>query len=140
MKRVAKYLTLFIWGGFVYSIIELLWRGYTHWSMFVAGGVLFLIIGGLNSFLPWSFSFLRQCMIGACIITLFELIFGLILNVWLGLGVWDYSHLPFNLMGQICLGFSIAWIAVSGIAIVLDDYLRYWLFDDEKPHYKIIGK
>jgi len=24
------------------------------------------------------------------------------------------------------------------VAIVFDDYLRYWFFGEEKPHYKIV--
>ena len=60
------------------------------------------------------------------------------LYVWLELEVWDYSNLPFNFMGQICLPFSFAWTLLSGVAIVVDDYLRYLLFGEEKPHYKIL--
>ena len=77
-------------------------------------------------------------MIGAVVVTVLEFITGLVVNVWLGLNVWDYSDMPLNILGQICLPFSIAWIALSAIAIVLDDYLRYWLFKEEKPRYKLI--
>jgi uncharacterized membrane protein len=80
----------------------------------------------------------QQSLIGALLTTFVELISGLILNVWLGLGIWDYSNLPFNFMGQICLPFFFAWIALSCVAIILDDYLRYWLFHEEKPHYQLV--
>ena len=80
----------------------------------------------------------KSLLIGAGIVTILELIVGIVVNVWLGLEVWDYSNLPFNFMGQICLPFSFAWTLLSGVAIVVDDYLRYWLFGEEKPHYKIL--
>ena len=76
-------------------------------------------------------------LIGSCIATVIEFISGLIINVWLGLDVWDYSNLPLNVMGQICLPFSIIWFFMSLLCIVLDDYLRYWFFGEEKPHYSI---
>ena len=44
--------------------------------------------------------------------------------------------MPFNLLGQICLPFAVAWLALAAVAIVLDDYLRYWLFGEEKPRYR----
>ena len=63
---------------------------------------------------------------------------GCVLNLWLGLGVWDYTDMPFNLMGQICLPFSAAWIVVSAAAILLDDWLRWQLYGEDKPHYRWI--
>ena len=63
---------------------------------------------------------------------------GVIVNIWLKLGVWDYSGLPLNILGQVCLPFYFAWVGLSVVAIVFDDYLRYWFFGEEKPHYKIV--
>ena len=71
------------------------------------------------------------------VVTGIEFVSGCIVNLWLGWNVWDYSHMPFNLLGQICLPFSLLWVLVSGIAVILDDYLRYWLFREEKPHYRL---
>ena len=64
-------------------------------------------------------------MIGGVLVTALEFITGLIVNVWLGLNVWDYSNLPLNLMGQICLPFFFAWVGLSVVAIILDDYEHY---------------
>ena len=61
-------------------------------------------------------------------------------HVWLGLGVWDYSGMLLNYKGQICLPFSILWIFVSIAAVVLDDWLRYWLFGEERPHYTLFRR
>ena len=45
--------------------------------------------------------------------------------------------MPGNFLGQICPQFTLAWLALSLVGIVLDDYLRYWLFREEKPHYHL---
>lgn len=138
LKQILKLCVLALIGGITYMLIELAWRGYSHISMFILGSLCFLLLGGINEFLPWELGLVWQMLIGAGIVTILELIFGIVVNVWLELEVWDYSNLPFNFMGQICLPFSFAWTLLSGVAIVVDDYLRYWLFGEEKPHYKIL--
>lgn len=138
LKQILKLCILALIGGITYVLIELAWRGYSHISMFILGALCFVLLGGINEFLSWELGFVWQMLIGAGIVTILELIVGIVVNVWLGLEVWDYSNLPFNFMGQICLPFSFAWTLLSGVAIVVDDYLRYWLFGEEKPHYKIL--
>lgn len=138
IKNVIKMVVLLLIGGTTYFSIEMLWRGHSHWTMALVGGVCFILIGAINEYLPWELGMIQQAFIGASIVTAVELIAGLILNVWLKLGIWDYSNMPFNLWGQICLPFFFAWVALSVIAIVIDDYLRYWLFNEEKPHYQLI--
>ena len=138
LKQILKLCILALIGGITYVLIELAWRGYSHISMFILSALCFVLLGGINEFLPWELGFVWQMLIGAGIVTILELIVGIVVNVWLGLEVWDYSNLPFNFMGQICLPFSFAWTLLSGVAIVVDDYLRYWLFGEEKPHYKIL--
>ena len=138
MSRALRAATLWIWGGVVYYLIEMLWRGFSHPSMYVVGGCCFLLIGGINNFLPWTLGLVQQSVIGAAVITVAELISGLLLNVWAGLGVWDYSQMPFNVMGQICLPYSLLWVLVSAFAILLDDNLRWKLFAEQKPQYKLI--
>lgn len=137
MKSLIKHLFLFGIGAFLYLWIEILYRGHTHWTMGVVGGTCFVLIGLINELLSWNTPLWLQGIIGSFIITVLELISGLILNIWLGLGIWDYSQVSFNFMGQICLSFSIAWIGLSVLVIILDDYLRYWFFGEEYPHYKI---
>lgn len=115
--------------------IELAYRQYTHWTMGILGGICFIVCGIINEFYNWELVFWKQCLIGASIITILEFITGCIVNLYLNWNVWDYSNVPLNILGQICLPFSIAWIFLSGVAIVLDDWLRFWLFKEEKPHY-----
>ena len=70
------------------------------------------------------------------IITIIEFISGIILNLLLNLHVWDYSNMPFNILGQICLPFTILWFFISLLAILLDDWLRYKLFNEQLPQYQ----
>ena len=141
MEKIIKPAVLFGVGGLVYFLAEAVWKSMTtgrptHWTMFVLGGILFLIIGEINEFIPWEMGFITQSLIGATVITAGEFAAGLILNVRCGLGLWDYSHLPFNVMGQICLPFSVLWVFAAAFAIVLDDWLRWKLFGEEKPRYR----
>ena len=138
LHQASKALVLFLCGAVLYAAIEILWRGHTHWTMAVLGGLLFLLLGGLNNWLPWEMPLLWQIIIGTAIVTAAEFVVGCILNLWLGLEIWDYSNLPGNILGQICPQFTLAWAGLSLIAIVLDDYIRYWLWGDERPYYKFI--
>ena len=138
MSKFLRLMTLWLWGGFVFYCIELLWRGYSYPSMFVVGGVCFLIIGGINNYLPWSIGLVWQSLIGGAAVTVIELASGIVLNIWLGLGIWDYSHLPFNILGQICLLYSLIWVVLSTVGIFLDDYLRWKLYGEQRPKYTLI--
>ena len=140
IKLFLKYLFLGFIGGFTYYNIELIYRGYSHISMFLLASFLFILIGLINEFLSWDTPLFIQSIIGAIIVTVFEFITGCIVNLWLGLNIWDYSNEPLNVMGQIGLPFTLIWIVLSCIAIILDDYLRYYIFNEEKPHYKVFYK
>jgi len=108
--------------------------------MFIVGGICFVVIGGINNWFPWSLGFLWQAIIGALAITVIELITGLIINVWLGLAVWDYSNIRFNVLGQISLLFTILWIPVAALGVWLDDFLRWKIYGYERPRYTFIRK
>ena len=138
LKIITKYLFLGAIGSIIYMSLEILWRGYTHWTMGILGGICFICLGLINKILSWETPLVLQMLIGGAIITVLELVTGCIVNLWLGWNVWDYSDLPYNFLGQISLFSSIGWIGLSLVGIVLDDYLRYWLFHEEKPRYKWI--
>lgn len=138
MNKLLKYFTLGTLGGTVYVFIELLWRGYSHWSMFLLGGICFIALGLINEIIPWEMPLTAQMFIGCAIITVLEFITGCIVNLWLGWDVWDYSELPCNLLGQISLRSSIGWYFLSAVGIIFDDWLRYLLFNEEEPRYKIL--
>lgn len=134
--RIIRPLVLYCVGGLLYLMCEILARGFTHWTMFFVGGLCFLAVGAINEVLPWEMPFVLQCFIGSLIVTAIEFVSGCIINIWLGWNVWDYSGLPFNLLGQICLQFWFLWLWVCIPVIIMDDYIRYWS-GEEKPHYYI---
>ena len=134
---IPKVVLLFVFGGLMYMGVEILFRGYTHFSMFFVGGLCFVLVGGINEKLPWNMAFVSQMMIASLLVTAVEFFAGVIFNLLLGLGVWDYSTLPYNLLGQISLIFSVGWFFLSAIGILLDDWLRYLIYGEERPHYKI---
>lgn len=133
--KILKAPILFSIGGAVYMLMELIWRGHSHIAMFVVGGIAFLCIGRINEYLPWDLSFWIQCLAGDAIILILEFVSGCILNLWLQLNIWDYSNLPLNILGQVCLPFAALWYFAAAFAIVADDYLRCWLFREERPRY-----
>ncbi len=137
MKGILKCAVLALCGGGAYFAIEVFWRGYSHWTMAVLGGICFVLIGGINEFFPWEMPLALQGVIGAAMVTVLEFYTGVILNLWLGLGIWDYSGLPLNLLGQICVMYSILWIPLAVVAVILDDWLRHRLFGEEWPDYRI---
>lgn len=122
---VLELLAVYMLGAFGYGGIELLWRGRTHWSMLVTGGICFLcmyMIENLSRERRW-----RKYLMCTAVITTFELIAGMIVNLRMGWDVWDYSDMPLNLSGQICLGFSAAWLMLSIPGTALCRVLRRFI-------------
>lgn len=140
MKNLLKYLFLFWFGGSFYVTLEVFWRGRSHWSMFLLAGTLFILMGLLNEIWSWSVPLPKQVFAGWLLALAGELITGLIVNIWLGLGIWDYSNLPYNFMGQLSLSFAVLWIPIVLLAIVLDDIIRWRFFGEEKPRYRLCRK
>ena len=132
--KFIKYISLWYIGAFTYGIIELIFKGSTHISMGVVGGVCLILIGNINQSFGFDIPLFRQMLYGAVIITCFEFATGVLVNIWLGLNIWDYSSVPMNFQGQICLPFSVVWYFLSGLAIIIDDYTRYFIFKEPKPY------
>ena len=123
MKLIKKYGLLFILGAVGYAAIEIIWRGHTHWSMMIAGGLCFILFSMVAEALKGRSLLLKAavCTIG---VTAIEFIFGVVFNIWLGMDVWDYSHVPFNIMGQICPIFSLLWAGVAIAFLPLADAIN----------------
>lgn len=126
-ERVSAWLMnnfiLFGIGGITYMVIELLWRGCTHWTMMILGGLCFLAAGAVNRIKRISLPV--KMMICAVLITVLEFITGYIVNIKLGMDVWSYDDMNYNIMGQICLTYTIMWFFLSAGCIYADSYLRY---------------
>ena len=123
MKYIKKYGLLFILGAVGYAAIEIIWRGRTHWSMMIAGGLCFILFSMVAEMLNGK-SLLVKAAVCAVGVTAIEFIFGVVFNIWLKMGVWDYSNVPFNIMGQICPMFSILWVGVAIAFLPLADAIN----------------
>ena len=137
MKRVSEYLFLWATGGCLYYGFEVLFRGFSHWSMFVLGGICLVFFTVQGYAVHWEDPMWRQILRCIVFVTSMEFITGIIVNKWLGLGVWDYSRLPFQLFGQICLSFTIIFSGLCAVGIVLGGMLLHWFYGEEKPHYHV---
>jgi uncharacterized membrane protein len=119
MVLIWKLCFLFYLGGMCYAGLELLWRGFSHGSMFVLGGICFVLVGNLKRLRPGK-KLPARVAEAALIITLLELGCGLLVNR--SYRVWDYRNMPLNVFGQICLPFTLLWIPVSFVAMLLYDW------------------
>ena len=107
---------IFSIGACGYGLLEILWRGYTHWSMLGAGGLSFLGLSAIQNRMR-SFGLVTKAIIGSGLITAIEFVFGVIFNIVLKKNVWDYSRMPFNIGGQICMLYSFFWVLISIVCI-----------------------
>ena len=110
---MTKIALLFITGSLLYPVLELLWRGSTHSSMALAGGICLVLINLICREKMRKKSLAAKCAAGSLIITSVEFVFGVSVNLVMGLKVWNYSSLPLNILGQVCLPFSLLWVPVS---------------------------
>ena len=157
MKIVTKHKIIypFLVMGTVYIFIEVLFKalmgsmvgvlgikylsfvGYTSLWMFIVGAFAGILIGQLNNKPKfYNSKIISQCFIGTVIVLTLEFASGMILNVWLHCNLWSYSNLPFNIRGQICLPFAIAWFLLTPLAIWMDDFL-YWIFYNDGKLYSL---
>lgn len=117
-NKFREYLTVFGFGAVIYSLVEVITRGYTHWTMTITGGVAFLLIYLINMNFKTN-SLILRCLVGCAVITAIEFTVGMLVNRGLHMNVWDYSDEKFNLFGQICPLFSLMWflICIPGTAL-----------------------
>lgn len=132
-KSILRYATIFVIGALTYGLIEISVRGYTHISMGILGGMCMLMIDIMNSFRRKGLSLGAALVFMTMFITLSELVSGIILNINMRLNIWDYSNMPFNYRGQICLPFMFLWFLLSGVGILADEFLRWKFFRTGPP-------
>ncbi len=124
MQVLKRNIIIFLLGGFIYGGIEIAFRGYTHWSMFIAGGLVGCILYTLYGYIGKGHLLLKG-VLGCSVITTVEFIAGFITNILLDWSVWDYSDKFLNLFGQICLLFSVFWFFLSiPVSFFLDGVRR----------------
>ena len=123
LNNTTKNIIIFIIFGISYYLLEILWRGYSHWTMIIVGGLCGLLIGLINEITP-KMNTVLQMLLGSVIVTIIEFVTGYIINIKLNFNIWDYSNLKFNILGQVSLLFSMLWFFLSYIVIKLDDCIR----------------
>lgn len=122
MNKLKENFMCFAIGGVGYGLVEILVRGYTHWSMVLTGGTVLVLLNMINK--SRNVPLIIRCLLGMTVITGLELAVGMLVNIRMGWRVWDYSHKPFNLLGQICLHFSGGWFLISIPAYKLCDVIE----------------
>lgn len=122
-QKITDDVVIFGTGAFGYGLIEIFWRGTTHPSMLFAGGASLVLLGQINRRMSDQ-PLLYRCIAGSSVITTVELAIGSVCNLGLGMNIWDYSAIPFNFKGQICLLFSVAWGFLSIFGMALENFLR----------------
>ena len=142
-SRPVLSMLLWTWGGTVYFLLEVAWKTLTgrpeaiSWTMLVLAVLLCVPVERCGEELPWACPLWLQALCCAALVTAVELAAGLVLNVWLRLGVWDYSHLPGNLWGQVCPQFALLWWGLCLLFIPVFDWLRYAVAGGETPAYRM---
>ena len=138
---VVLSLLLWTWGGTVYFLLEVVWKlakeepERISWTMLVLAILLCIPVERCGAELPWTCPLWLQALSCAALVTAVELGAGLVLNVWLGLGIWDYSGLRWNLFGQICPQFFLVWWALCAAFIPVFDWMRYEVMGGQRPKY-----
>jgi uncharacterized membrane protein len=135
MKNIIKSIILFVIMATVYFLIEFFFRGTTFWQMGLTGGLCGLFIGFINEDIDWDTPLWQQGIIALIIILTIEYAFGMLFNQ--SFVYWDYRQEFMNLNGMICLKFALLWYPTGLFAVILDDVLRWKLFSEQKPKYKL---
>ena len=135
-KVLGKNIVLFAAGFGAYCLIELLWRGYTYFTMGCCGGLAVVVLDKINDYISWDTPLELQAAAGMVLITAMELVTGTVSQV----RMWDYSDMPLNYRGVICLPFSLAWWGLSVVAVMMADCINYYVLrDGERPRYVLFG-
>lgn len=140
-ERIADFLIRWFTGGILYFYLEILFRGYSHYSMIICGGLCFVLVGSVGQYIIEKDlnNILKVIIImlaGAIIISLLELITGLIVNIKFDMNVWDYSDMPYNYNGQICLAFTGIWAGISLVCVYINYLMRFFIFQNIKKEEK----
>ena len=123
MDKCKEYTKIAALGGAGYCTLELLWRGYTHWTMAVAGALGLLALYWVQMHL-WEKPLVFRALVGCLLVTGLELSVGVVVNLMFGMRVWDYSRVPGNFLGQICLAYSLLWYLLCLFVMPVISLLR----------------
>lgn len=137
-RKISEVLFIWTLGGCFYYLLEIAFRGFSHWSMFVLGGLALCFCTFQGTSMHWSEPMWIQVLRSVIFVTALEFITGIIVNKWLGLAVWDYSDQPLELWGQICIPFMVLFSGLIVIGIFLGGILSHRLYKEDKPHFFVL--
>lgn len=145
-RSIGKWflsILLWVWTGTLYFFIEVMWKS-AHgkpesisWTMLLLAMILAIPLERFGAELPWEMPLSLQAVICGTAITVTEFLAGLVLNVWLKMGVWDYSQMKYNILGQVCPQFLLIWVVLAAVGIVMLDWMRYAIEGGKRPHYSL---
>ena len=141
MSKYLKSIILFFVGFCFYITCEVCFRSFSYPLMGICAGITLLLINSLNDNISWDMDLLLQGSIGSIIVTFMELVIGKCCQYFELPPMWNYSNIPFNFDGVVCLPFSLLWIGMSIIGIFIADAINYYIFEElPVPYYKLFGK
>lgn len=138
-KRLIPLLIIFNVSGIIYVCLEILWRGYSHWTMYLCAGICGLIMAAINdNWFSFETDFRIQVLASAISCTIMEFFFGITFNgdfsIWDYRGVWGTLHI---LGDQVNILFIGMWVIISLFALPFLDWMEWKLGLEEKPYYRI---
>ena len=141
MRRAYRWAVLWFLLGEQYFVLEGLYRFVLkggerpHIAMLAVGGLCCLVVGYINQIPRFYHSPVWvQSLIGTAATLGIEYASGCVLNLWLGLGIWDYTGVVGNIHGQVCLPFAVAWFLLMPLAIWLEDTLRLKMWGEGEAY------
>lgn len=135
--KLIKNIVIFLAFGAIYYVLESIWKGsFEHWYIFILGGLISTLISNINEKIEWDMPFFQQATIGLGVAIFSEAFVGIVLNIILNLNIWHYDRLTF-FWHQCSLSSCVLWFILSIACILFDDWLRWRLLGEEKPHYSL---
>jgi len=141
VKTTFRMVVMFLIGFCSYITIEVLYRGFSYPLMGCMGGIVFILIDQINEIYSWDIELLWQSVLGGIYATALEFVFGLVDRYVLYQHMWDYSHEFGNVLGIICVKFSIYWCFLALLAVFVADFVNYCMYRHSQiPYYIIAGR
>jgi len=137
-KKTSEYIFIWALGGSVYYLLEIAFRGFSHWSMFILGGLALCFCTFQGQSMAWAEPLWIQVFRSVLFITALEFTTGIIVNKWFHLAVWDYSDQPLQLWGQICVPFMILFSGLAAVGILIGGTLTHRLYREKKPRFYVL--
>ncbi|MFI3172194.1 MAG: hypothetical protein R3Y58_07510 [Eubacteriales bacterium] len=129
MKKISNILFLGGLGGTIYYGIEIIFRGFSHWTMFVLGGICMIFIGLQGQWCEWKTPYWIQLLRSITFVSCSEFLTGMLVNKLLNWNVWDYSDRRLQLWGQVSLLFTILFAFLCAFAICIAKWVSKVLYN-----------